>query len=67
MTTTNPDNKWCCTCQSWHGVRRIDSRTGRFFYDNSSAKVVSPCNMGYKKPGACPAANCRGYVRWVEL
>ena len=51
MTTTNPNNRWCCTCQSWHGERRIDARSNRFFYDNSMAKVTSPCNMNYKKPG----------------
>ena len=27
----------------------------------------TPCNMNYRKPGACPKGNCRGYVRWVEL
>ena len=24
-------------------------------------------DMTYRKPGACPKGNCRGYVRWVEL
>lgn len=67
MTTAKPNDKKCCTCQSWKGERRYDARSGRVFYDNSLSCVSAECNMKYKKTGANPANNCRGYVRWVEL
>ena len=65
MTETNADNKYCCTCQSWHGVRQYDARRGKVKYENRAPDT--PCSMNYKRPGACTVHNCRGYVRWCEL
>ena len=65
MTETNATNEYCCTCQSWHGERRYDPRRGKVKYENRAPSI--PCNMNYRKPGACSKGNCKGYVRWVEL
>ena len=65
MTETNATSEYCCTCQSWHGIRKYDPRRGKVKYENRAPDT--PCNMNYRKPGACPKGNCRGYVRWVEL
>ena len=65
MTETNATSEYCCTCQSWHGIRKYEPRRGKVKYENRAPDT--PCNMNYRKPGACPKGNCRGYVRWVEL
>ena len=65
MTETNATSEYCCTCQSWHGIRKYEPRRGKVKYENRAPDI--PCNMNYRKPGACPKGNCRGYVRWVEL
>ena len=67
MTTTQPTNKVCATCQSWYGVRRFNARIGRIELDPSLAKVSAECVMRYRKPGLCSAKNCHGYVKWCEL
>ena len=65
MTETNATSEYCCTCQGWHGIRKYEPRRGKVKYENCAPDT--PCNMNYRKPGACPKGNCRGYVRWVEL
>ena len=65
MSETNARNEYCCTCQSWQGVRTYDPRRKVVRYDNRAP--ATPCNMNYRSPGGCPRGYCRGYVRWVEL
>lgn len=64
MSETSPSNKWCCTCQRWHGERSYDVRRKRVKYENKAPST--PCSMGYKLPGA-HGSGCRGYLRWYEL
>ena len=67
MTTTRPTNKVCATCQSWHGERRFNARTGLIELDPYFGKVTSPCAMKYKRSGLASSASCRGFVKWCEL
>ena len=64
-TETNATGECYSMCQSWHGERRYEPRRGKVKYENRAPDT--PCNMNYRKPGACPKGSCRGYVRWVEL
>ena len=52
-----------------------DIAGSRFEFDNHKLETLHSfelkfqCNYerNYRKLGACPKGNCRGYVRWVEL
>jgi len=52
MTETNATSEYCCTCQSWHGIRKYEPRRGKVKYEDRAPDI--PCNMNYRKPGACP-------------
>ena len=63
MIATSLTNKICATCQSWHGTRRFNARTGVIEVEQSWTKVSSECVMCYKKPGLTSATNCREYAK----
>lgn len=54
MTETSATSEYCCTCQSWHGIRKYEPRRGKVKYENRAPDI--PCNMNYRKPDACPKA-----------